>query len=280
MTSSNSAHGYRPKLQAPSGACDTHMHFYNSQYPSAPTAVFTPPDAWIDAYRGLQDRLGLERVVVVQPSAYGRDNTCQLEAMKAFGERARGVMVVDTQTSKDELARMSEAGVRGARFFMLAGGVVSWESLPEVAGRVHEFGWHVQLQMNGRDFVDRKAMLESLPGTLVVDHVGRFMDPVEPDHPSFRALISLVESGRCWVKLSAPYESSRTGPPSYADVAPLARALVEFAPERMLWASNWPHPGQKDVDDTAMLDLLLDWAPDDTTRKRILVDNPAELYGF
>ena len=276
MTSSN-----RPRLTAPPGACDTHMHFYNARYPSAPTALFTPPDAWIDDYRAVQARLGVERVVVVQPTTYGTDNSCQLDAMAAFGENARGVMVVDGSVDDAELDRLTGLGARGVRFHMLPGGALSWDVIEEVAARVHAFGWHVQLQMNGREFPERLDVLKRLPGTLVVDHVGRFMGPVGADHPAFMALLGLLEGGRCWVKLSAPYESSRDGPPGYADVAAEARVLAKAAPERLLWASNWPHPGRKSrPDDAAMLDLLLDWVEGEAARDRILVDNPAELYGF
>ena len=128
------------------------MHFYNAQFPSAPTALMTPPDSWVDGYRAIQKRLHLERVVVVQPTTYGTDNSCQLEAMKAFGEHARGVMVADTSTSDEELERLNSLGVRGVRFHMLPGGAVPWDIMEEMAARVNNFGWHVQLQMNGREF--------------------------------------------------------------------------------------------------------------------------------
>jgi D-galactarolactone isomerase len=270
-----------PRLAAPKGACDTHMHFYNAAFPTAPTALMTPPDAVVDDYRALQKRLGLERVVVVQPSTYGLDNSCQLAAMQVFGENARGVMAVDTSTPDAELQRLTRLGARGARFHMLPGGAVPWEMIEEVAARVHNFGWHIQLQMNGRDFPLREAVLKRLPCALVVDHLGRFMDPVATDDPAFKALLRLVESGRCWVKLSGPYESSVSGAPAWADVAPGARALARAAPERMLWASNWPHPGRKNPPDEAdLLDVLLDWVDDESVRNKILADNPAELYGF
>lgn len=241
----------------------------------------TPPDAWIDEYRQLQQRLGLERVIMVQPTTYGLDNNCQLEAAGAFGENARCVIVVDSAITDNEIDRMTLKGARGVRFHMLPGGAVPWEILPEVATRVSNFGWHVQLQMNGRDFPEKAAMLKKLPGKLVVDHIGRFMDPVTVDNEAFKVLLGLVDAGRCWVKLSAPYESSRSGPPQWRDVRPLARALAQAAPERMLWASNWPHPGQKNPPDEAdLLDLLLDWVDDRAIRERILVENPAELYDF
>jgi D-galactarolactone isomerase len=273
--------GKSSRLVVPEDACDTHMHFYNGKFPTASTALMTPPDAWVDDYRLLQKRLNLKRVVIVQPTTYGTDNSCQLEAMKAFGENARGVMVADLSTPDEELDRLTRLGVRGVRFHMLPGGAVPWEILEEMAARVHNFGWHVQLQMNGRDFPEREPMLKRLPCDLVVDHVGRFMGPVPVDHQAFRVLLQLLETGRCWVKLSAPYESSESGPPDWADIAPEARALAGTAPERMLWASNWPHPGQTNPPDEAgLLDLLLDWVDDEARRNRILTENPAELYGF
>ena len=270
-----------PRLKAPAGACDTHMHCYDAKYPSAPNAIITPPDARIADYRKVQERLGLQRVVVVQPSTYGLDNACQLEAMKGFGADARGVMVANRSTSDAELDRLTRLGVRGVFFLMLQHGALQWDILEEMAARVHTFGWHVQLQMNGRAFPERLAMLKRLPGTLVIDHVGRFMGPVTIDHPSFKALRELIDGGRCWVKLSAAYAFSEEGPPRYSDTAALARVLVQSAPERMLWGSNWPHPNVEfPPDDADLLDLLLDWVEGDTIRDRILAYNPAELYGF
>ena len=270
-----------PQLTAPPGTCDTHMHFYNDRFPSAPTALMTPPNAWVDGYKAVQERLQLDRVVVVQPTTYGTDNSCQLEAMKSFGAKARGIIVPDPALTEPELAELDRAGVRGVRFHMLPGGALDWEVLEETAAKVNNFGWHVQLQMNGREFPERQALLKRLPGDLVVDHVGRFMGPVEVDDPAFKVLLELLETGRCWVKLSAPYESSASGPPDWADVTPEARALVQAAPERMLWASNWPHPGQKNPPDEAdLLDLLLAWVDDESVRTRILRDNPAQLYRF
>ena len=273
----------RPRLKAPPGACDTHMHIYEDRFPVAPTALLKPPPATVADYRKLQQRLGLSRTVIVQPSTYGTDNRCTLEAMAALGDSARGVAVVDTSVSDDELARLTKAGIRGIRFHMLKGGALPWEILETMAARVHEVGWHVQLQLDGRELPEREAVLTRLPGTLVVDHVGKFLEPVSVDHPGFRVLARLVEGGRTWVKLSAAYEVSRKGPPNYDDIGALAKALLRLAPERMLWASNWPHPSvpkHEAPDDAVLLDTLLDWAPDEVTRRRILADNPAELYGF
>jgi D-galactarolactone isomerase len=274
----------RPRLAAPPGACDTHMHIYDHRFPLAPTATFDPPDALVPQYLAMRKRLGVERNVVVQPTAYGRDNRCTLDAMAAIGPSARGVAVVDETVSDTELERLTQAGIRGARFHMLAGATVPWEILDAVAARTREFGWHVQLQLDGRDLPEREALIRQVKGTLVIDHVGKFLEPVATDHPSFRVLLRLLENGRTYVKLSAPYEVSKAGLPYYDDVGALAKVLVRTAPDRMLWATNWPHPtpitASPKPDDAHLLDMLLDWVPDEATRHKVLVDNPAKLYGF
>ena len=271
-----------PKLKAPEGACDTHMHIYDGRYPTAPTAASTPPDALVEDYRAVKRRLGLTRTVVVQPSTYGTDNRCTVDAIAALGtDSTRGVAIVDDTVAPAELQDLGERGIRGARFHMLAGAPIPWQRLDRIAARVGEVGWHVQLQLDGRDLPEREAQVRSWPGRIVIDHVGKFLEPVPPEHPAFRCLLGLVETGRVWVKLSGAYEVSKQGAPLYGDVGRLAKALVKAAPERMLWASNWPHPSVQDKpDDATLLDILLDWAPDEATRRRILVDNPAEVYGF
>src|SRR5476649_1170092 len=164
----------KPKLKAPPGSCDTHMHIYDHRFPTAPTAKFTPPDASVPDYLAMRARLGVARTVVVQPSTYGKDNRCTLEAMAAIGPSARGVAVVDETVSDAELERLTKLGIRGIRFHMLAGGVLPWEILEEMSSRVAAFGWHVQLQFDGRTFKDREALIKRVKGTLVIDHVGKF----------------------------------------------------------------------------------------------------------
>lgn len=271
-----------PRLKAPAGACDTHMHIYDPRFPFAAGAKITHPGATVADYRAVCVRLGIERTVVIQPSAYGFDNSCTLDAVAQIGVGARAVAVVDPAAPDAELERLDEAGVRGARYFMLPGGILSWESLEPMAARAADFGWHIQLQLDGRTLPDHFPMLHRLPSTLVIDHVGKFLEPVRPNDQSFRALLRLVGNGHTYVKLSAPYEVSRSGPPNYDDVGVLAKELVRAAPDRMVWASNWPHPthsGDK-PDDAMLLDTLLDWVPDEATRRKVLVDNPARLYGY
>jgi D-galactarolactone isomerase len=257
------------------------MHFYDSRYPAAPSSLLRPPDATIDQYRQVQATLGLQRVVVVQPSTYGLDNSCTLDAVAQFGDDARAVVVVDDETTEDELVQLTRRGARGARFHMLPGGAVPWEIMPAVAERIAPFGWHIQLQMNGRDLIDRFDTLVALPTPLVVDHVGRFMPPVEPGSEQFGVLLRLLDTGGCWVKLSAPYESAVDPTHRYAAVSRLVHELIDYAPDRMLWATNWPHPGQADPPSSDHLArLAFEWMPDETIRRRILVDNPSKLYTF
>lgn len=271
-----------PRIAAPKGACDTHIHIYDDRYPLAPTAVAPPPKGGVEEYRAVQRRLGLERAVVVQPSAYGTDNRCTVEAIRGLGvERTRGIAVVDRNVADKDLEALTRAGVVGARFLMMPGGAIGWDQLDAIAARVAEHGWHVQLQLDGRTLPERIEQVRGWTNTVVVDHVGKFLEPVEVGDAAFRCLLDLVERDRAWVKLSAPYEVSKAGPPHWDDVGALAKALVRRAPDRMLWASNWPHPSVKTPpDDADLLDLLLEWAEDDRIRRRILVENPDQLYSF
>lgn len=265
-----------------SGICDTHLHFYDHRYPATTGAVLFPPDASPEDYQRIQAALGSERLVVVQPTTYGFDNRCQLAAMATFGDAARGVMVVNSKTSAADLGAMTEAGVVGARFHMLPGGAVPWEELEPTAAKIASYGWHVQLQLDGNTLPEYLDRLLALPVDLVIDHVGRFMPPPSPDSPAFAALLGLIEHGRTWVKLSAPYESTgSTADRTYKDVLPLVDAVVEVAPERLLWASNWPHPGQATPPSAAdLIALAARWLPSVDLQRQVLVTNPSALYQF
>lgn len=265
----------------PAGACDCHIHAYDDAFALAPTATFKPPHAPICAYQREQELLGLSRVVVVQPTGYGFDNRCTLAALAALLGRARGVAMVPTTVSQGQLSQLHQAGMRGVRLMMLAGGLLGWDALAPMAERVKAFGWHLNLQFDGREFVQRLPLLLGLDVPLVLDHTGKFLVPPAVQDRAFQALCRLLDTGRVWVKLSAPYETSRAGPPDYEDVAVLARHLAARYPERCLWASNWPHPNQHPVPSTAtLLGLLPAWVAREADLQRILVDNPAELYDF
>ena len=193
-------------------------------------------------YLKVRARLGITRTVVVQPSTYGKDNSCTLAAIAALGDSARGIAVVDPDRHRRRADRLTKAGIRGIRFHMLPGGALPWDILETMAARVGNFGWHVQLQLDGRTLPDREPLLKKLTGTLVVDHVGKFLEPVPIEHPGFKVLMRLLDNGRTWVKLSAPYEWSKAGPPTTPMSGNWPIAVADAAPDRMLWATNWPHP--------------------------------------
>ena len=272
-----------PRLPTPPGACDTHMHIYEPGYALRAGAAHPGQPATLAHYREVQKRLGLARTVIVQPSGYGADNTCTLEAMAKLGASARGVAIVDPAVPDSEIERLTRLGIRGIRYHMRGGMVLPWDSMPRMAARVAAHGWHVQLQCESRELGEHEAMLGKLPCDLVVDHMGRFDAATAPNDRDWRTLLALLESGRCWVKLSGPYYGSQSGPPQYEDKARLAQELIRAAPERMVWATNWPHPSfRRDFpDEGKLLDLVADWTQDDEAlRRRILVDNAAALYGF
>lgn len=260
------------------------MHLYDeTRFPLAPTATFKPPHAPLAAYREVQRALGLERVVFVQPTGYGFDNRCILDALAQTGASSRAVVIVAPDVLDAELSRLHQAGVRGVRFMMIpgAGGPLAWDSIEAMAERLLPLGWHINLQLDGRDLPARKALIDRLPCPVVIDHTGKFLVPVPVADPAFQALLSILQQPKRYVKIAAPYETSKIGPPGFDDVAALAQALLRAFPDRCLWASNWPHPNTQPLPDSAdMLALLSQWAPDEATRQRVLVDNPARLYGF
>jgi predicted TIM-barrel fold metal-dependent hydrolase len=272
-----------PRLKAPPNACDCHMHIYDSRFPVSPNAKLRPPDATVDVYRLFQKRIGTARNIVVTPSTYGTDNSCTLDAMAKLGAAARGVAVVDTSVADAELTRLNDLGVRGIRFNLVQSGATTIDMIEPLSKRINDLGWHVQIHMLGGQIVEVADLLQRLPSPIVFDHMARIPQPASVDHPAFALVLKLIDKGRTWVKLSGAYMDARTGPPAYADVSTVARAYVKASPERMVWGSDWPHPTEKadaKPDDAILFDLLADWAPDEATRNRILVDNPAALYGF
>ncbi|HSK41422.1 MAG TPA: amidohydrolase family protein [Arenibaculum sp.] len=261
------------------------MHIYDSRFPYMPGAVLNPPEARVDAYRALQNRLGTSRTVVVTPSTYGTDNSCTLDAMAQLGPSARGVAVVDPGISDTELRRLADLGIQGVRFNVVRREATSIEMIEPVANRVADFGMHVQLHMKGDDIVGFRDMLRRLPATLVFDHLGRIPYPDGMNHGAYKVIRDLIDRDRAWVKVSGVYHESLVGAPSYADTSEMAASYVEAAPERVVWGSDWPHPtlhgaGKPMPDDAVLADLLVLWAPDEAVRHRILVENPARLYGF
>jgi D-galactarolactone isomerase len=271
-----------PKLKAPPNACDCHMHIYNSRFPVAPNAALRPGDAHAEDYRLFQKRIGTTRNVIVTPSTYGTDNSCTLDALATLGANARAIAVVDTSVTDAELKRLNGLGVRGMRFMLNPSSPTTVAMLEPLSKRVTDLGWHVQISTTAAQIIAIEDVLMRLPLPVVFDHFGHPGQPAGIDDPVFGTVRRLIDKGRTFVKLSAPYIDSKIGAPTYADVTPVARAYVKAAPERMLWASDWPHPsqGDKHPDDAVLFDLLTEWIPDEATRDRILVQNPGAFYGF
>ncbi len=268
--------------RAPAGACDSHVHVIGptDRYPLHPGRGYTPAQASLADYETVRRALGLDRVVIVQPSVYGTDNRCTLDTVAQIGpQRCRGVVVVDEAATDAELARMNDVGIRGVRCNMVGGGA-SIELLETLAHRIAPLGWHVELYASAEALVAFAPRLARLPVDVVVDHMGAIPTAWGLAHPAVAALRGLLESGRGWVKLCG-YRSSSGGHP-FDDVAPLAGLLVATAPQRCVWGTDWPHPVfDGPLPDAAdLFQALQRWVPSRAHQRAILVDNPALLYGF
>ena len=282
----------------PAGACDCHVHVFGSaaEFPFAARRGYTPPPASSAELLALQRALRLSRVVIVQPSVYGSDNSCTLDGMRRLGARARGVAVIDAATSKAALNRMHRAGIRGVRVNLATAGesdpAQARRNLAAAVAQVAPLGWHVQVYTELSVIAALADEVPRLGVPIVFDHFGGAQAAGGIDQPGFAALLALVGGGHAYVKVSAAYRSSEKAP-AYDDVAPLARALIAANPERILWGTDWPHPHAAlpgaaldritpsyDIDDGLALNQLRVWAPAAALRRKILVENPARLYDF
>ncbi|HEX5078170.1 MAG TPA: amidohydrolase family protein [Geminicoccaceae bacterium] len=272
-----------PRLQAPAGATDTHFHIFGPQerYPFVADRRFTPPDAAVPSYLHLHRTLGLSRGVLVQASGYGTDNRRQLDAARELDIPTRVIVVVPAAITDRELEELDHAGARAVRFIPTQPGSLPLEDLERFADRLAAFGWHLQLMLSPAQLVELAPRLAKLRCDFVIDHMADIRAAGGTAQPAFQALLRLLRDGRGWTKLSAGYHLSDQVPP-YPEVIPLAHALVAARPDRLLWGSDWPHANHHGPmpNSTDLFDLLLDWVPDDDVRTRILVDNPARLYGF
>jgi predicted TIM-barrel fold metal-dependent hydrolase len=270
-----------PGTKTPAGATDCHHHIYDLRFPVDPYSTLRPGDATVQDYRLLQQRLGITRHVVVQPSTYGFDNRCMLDALKQFGLLyARGIAAVSPDVTDNELKRLDATGVRGIRFNLGKASATSVDMVKPLAHRIAALGWHVQINTGAEQIAAAADVWKNLPCTIVFDHLAHVREPAD-DSPGFVVVSELLQSGRAWVKLSGAYIDSKLSPPSYSDRTAIARAYVRLAPERLVWGTDWPHPTAKKLpDDAQLLDLLAEWIPDVKMRNRVLVDNPATLYGF
>lgn len=271
-----------PKLRAPAGATDCHFHIYDNRFPPAPGGL-PAPNALPDDYRALQARLGTTRGVVIQPSLFGVDNRPTLQGMAALGPNFRAVAVVNTSVTDAELRGMHDLGVRGIRFNLAQAGATTLDMLEPLSQRVDALGWHCQVNMLGDKIVAAADTFLRIRGKLVFDHLAHCPQPQGVESDTFKLVRRLLDKGNTWVKLSGLYMETKVGPPTYSDTSAVARAIAAAAPTRVVWGSDWPHPTEKldhKPDDALLFDLLATCVPDEGMRKRVLVDNPAELYDF
>jgi predicted TIM-barrel fold metal-dependent hydrolase len=286
-------------FDVPAGACDCHVHVFGDpkKYPFFAGRTYTPETASVEELRQLLSALRLERVVIVQPSVYGTDNSCTLDGMRALGGRSRGVAVIDDKTTDADLDVMGKAGIRGIRLNLATAGIsdpaVARQRFDNAVARAQKRGWHIQFntQLPVIDALSPQFLASPVP--LVIDHFGGAVAARGLGQPGFGALVNLVKAGKAYVKISGSADSVSTRP-DLSDVEPFARALVAANPQRILWGTNWPHPGSNPVagrkptdlappmptDDGKVLNLLPVWVPDAEIRRLILTENPARLYGF
>lgn len=273
-----------PGFRAPEGAVDAHCHVFGpaSVFPFSPRRKYTPVDAPAETLFALRDHLGFSRNVIVQATCHGSDNAAMLDAIARSEGRARGVAVVDADISDDALAQLHAGGIRGVRFNFLKRlvGDAPKDDYIRIAGRIAEMGWHTVVYFESAELAELSDFITSLPGIIVIDHMGRPEVGDGPDGPGFRRVLDLMDSDpRFWIKVSCPERLTETGPP-YDDVVPFARRLVDSFPDRVLWGTDWPHPNMRShmPDEGVLVDMIPRIAVTEQARRKLLVDNPMRLY--
>lgn len=280
----NSAGKDFPKAKIPMNACDCHIHIYDDRFQCLSPNRQIQPQARAEDYRLLQQRIGTNRAVIVTPRPYRTDNRVTLDAIARLGPaNSRGVAVIHPDVTDAELQNMAMGGIRGIRFTLgdPATAVTNIDMIEPLSQRINDLGWHVQIHMPADRIADAGDLLQRLPSPVVFDHMGRLPQPGAVNHPAFKIIYRMIDKGRTWVKLSGFYLDTKVGEPTYADVSEIAKTYIKAAPERLIWGSDWPHPTEKQKpNDALLIDLLASWTSDEGTFKRILVENPAVLYGF
>ena len=277
---------HKPRFRPPPGACDAHCHIFGpgDKYPYAPDRSYTPPDAPLERFRELQSILGLERAVLVNASCHGSDNRVVLDAIAASGGRYRGVANSDDSFTERDFEALHAGGCRGVRFNFVKhlGGMPDMDEFHRTIARIRPLGWHVDLHFYAGDLVEHAQLLDALPVPFLIDHMGRVPTKAGLEQEPFRRLLELTRRNeRCWVKVSGAERISSAGPP-FTDAVPFAQALIEAAPDRILWGTDWPHPNisKHMPNDGDLVDLVPLYMPDPALQRKILVDNPHRLYGF
>jgi predicted TIM-barrel fold metal-dependent hydrolase len=274
----------RPHFRPPPLACDAHCHVFGpaAKFPFPPSAPYVPEDAPFEALQKLHAHLGLQRAVIVHASCHGSDMRVTLDAIARSGGRYRGTAIIDESFGDPDFQAMHDGGIRAVRFNFVKhlGGRPDMELFKRTVERLKAMGWHLILHLDATDLVEFKNIFQKLPIPFVIDHMGRVKASDGLDQPPFKVLLEFMKLEHCWVKICGPERVSSLGPP-FTDAVPFAQALVAAAPDRILWGTDWPHPNVKWVpDDRALMDLFATMVPEPSLQARILVDNPARLYGF
>ena len=274
----------RPTFAVPVGAWDVHVHIFGPErsYPHVAQPHYTLPDGNLAQYRRLMPFIGVQRFAIVQPSFYGTDNSCLLDTLDEIGAVARGVVMIDTEIADSELQRFHDKGVRAVRLDLFKRAQLPLAQVQsyilEVEARVRPLGWHLQFYAPGYLVRDLVGFFRTLRIDFVIDHMGYMLERDGLTGSDFERLLGVIRGGRGWIKLSAPYRLATNG--DFERLQPMARAIIEAAPDRVIWGSDWPHIPEGGRDTGALLNLLGDWAPDAAARERILVSNPSRLFGF
>ena len=274
----------KPAFVAPPGSCDAHCHVFGpaDRFPYSPGRKYTPPDAPREALKRLHDFLGIDRAVLVQASCHGTDNSAMLDAIATSGGAYKGVCIADGSFSPSDFQHLHEGGVRGVRFNFVRhlGGAPDLDMVGRVVDRVTGLGWHLVVHVNAEDLVEYESFFAAFSLPVVIDHMARVAVADGIDQPAFRILLEFMKRENMWVKICGAERISAAGAP-YHDAAPFAQALVDSAPDRVIWGTDWPHPNVKAMpNDGDLVDLLPLVLRDEVRQKKVLVDNPARLYGF
>ena len=274
----------KPRFQMPPKACDTHAHVFGPEaiFPFSPERSYTPEDCTVDDYAALLRTLGIERNVIVHGGAHGIDNRVTIDAIARLGPSARGVAVIRPGLGPVALRELHQGGMRGCRLSTVVRGGAGFEHLEALAAETADLGWHLVLHLKtSEELVALAPRLRALPNPFVVDHLGHVLGSEGVDSPGMRALLDLLETDRCWVKLASLYRSSSL-PYPHEDMLPMIHCVAHAWPHRLLWGSNWPHPiyAGRMPNDGDLVDLIPLWTPDPAVQQQMLVTNPARLYGF
>src|SRR3954466_250289 len=281
-------HPRKPRIALPKGAIDTHVHVFEPGYALSPARGYTPPDSTLADLKHLHATLGIERVVFTQPSIYGIDNSAILDAMAKLNSetpnRARSVVALDMSFTDKQLAALDAAGVRGVRLHTdnKGGMPIQFSEIPELAARIRPFGWHVEFLFPGKDILELMPVFTPLEVPMSIAPFAYQPATAGVGAAGFRALVELMRRGNTWIKISGANRVSRGDLPPYDDVKPMAQALVEAAPERIMWGTDWPHPNKyvANPNDGDLVDAFCDWVTDEAMRRTIMVDTPAAFYRF